>query len=106
MNANLLPEYPVTVGQRELYVFYGTGPSSYNSTTGDILYLPTGMYLDYVAPSMSVSKTYNVRAYPSATGTTRATWVLKWYVISTGAEAGAVDLSAEKVQFLGIGGSF
>jgi hypothetical protein len=53
-----------------------------------------------------VSKTYFLRAYPSALGG-RAAWTYKWYVTSTAAEvANAVNLSAESVQFVMIGGEF
>lgn len=100
--------YPVRTGQRELLVLFGTGPSSYNQTTGDpVTVASPGVYLDAVNQAMTVSKTYEVRFYPSATNTTRASWVAKWYVISTGAEVtNAVDLSAEKIQFSAMGGEF
>lgn len=107
MQANILGPYPVTTGQREAFVFYGTGPASYSQTTGDAILLPNGIYLDAVNGAMSVSKTYYTRVYPSAVGTTRASWVIKWYVVATAAEvANAVDLSAESIQFEAFGGTF
>ena len=88
-------------------VGYGTGPSSYSQTTSDQLVFPNGVYVDDVSPAMTVSKTYIVRAFPSAVNTTRATWYFKWYTASSGAEvANAVDLSAESVQFGFDGGNF
>lgn len=107
MQAKLLDVYPVMIGQREGLVFNGVGPSSYSQTTKDVIVTPPGLYLDSVEQCTTVSGTYALRAVPSATGTTRATWKFVWYVISTGAEvANAVDLSAEKVQFGAFGGSF
>lgn len=97
------------IGQREIFTLYGTGPASYSQTTGDSISLPNGLYIDTVLGNgvMSVSKTYFVRAYPSAVGTTRSTWTLKWFVVSTGAEVtNATNLSAESVQFAVLGGEF
>lgn len=99
-------EGSIEIGQRALYVMYGSGPASYSQTTGDALTPPAGFYVDFVEGSMSVSKTYFVRAFPSAVGS-RATWTFKWYVTSGGAEvANAVNLSTESVQFLLVGGAF
>jgi hypothetical protein len=96
----------IEVGQRVIYVLTGTGPTSYSQTTGDVITPPSGFYIDYAAASSTVSKTYSLRAIPSAGGS-RATWQFKWYVISTGAEvANAVNLSAETVQFVLLGGAF
>lgn len=97
----------LTVGQRQLEVFNAIGPTSYSQSTGDALSLPTGLYLDYVAPTMTVSKTYEVRFFPSAVNTSRATWTAKWYVISTGAEVtNATNLSAESIQTMALSGEF
>jgi len=108
MIVSLLNGYPATIGERRAYTFYGTGPASYSQTTGDPVTTPSmGMYLDTVFQAMSVSKTYEVRFYPASTGTSRAAWTAKWYVISTGAEvANGVNLSAEKIQFGAFGGEF
>lgn len=95
------------IGQRKLFEYYAVGPTSYNQTTGDAVVAPIGEYIDAMVSATTVSATYYVRFYPSATGTTRASWVAKWYVISTGAEvANAVNLSAEKIQSFYIGGEF
>lgn len=91
--------YPDFVGRRQIYVGSGTGPKSYNSTTGDVIALgDPRLYIDAVlgAP-LSVSGTYFVRPQPAGTGV-RQSWTLHWYVTAGGAEAGAIDLSAEKVQ--------
>jgi hypothetical protein len=100
---------PEKIGQREILTVSGNGPKSYSQTTGDPILLPPGLYIDSVLGNgvLSVSKTYYIRAYPSAIASQRAAWTLKWYVTSTAAEtAGAVDLSAEQVQFSMIGGEF
>lgn len=99
----------VAIGQRKLWIGFnnGGGPTSYSQTTGDAVVGPTGEYFDYFAPTMTVSKTYEVRFFPSAQNTTRASWTAKWYVISTGLEvANGVNLSAELIQTLAIGGEF
>jgi len=98
---------PEKIGQRELLVANGTGPKSYSQTTGDAILLPPGLYIDWVSSGgLTVSKTYYTRAYPAALGG-RAAWTFKWYVTATAAEvAGAVDLSAEQLQFIMIGGEF
>jgi hypothetical protein len=107
VQVNILPEYPVTTGQREVVVGYGIGPTAYDSTNKDALLFPNGIYVDAVNGAMTVSGTYFVRAFPSVTGTTRASWKFVWYTASSGAEvSNAVDLSAEKVQFDFLGGAF
>lgn len=97
----------ILIGQRQLDVFFASGPTSYSQTTGDPVTALPNTYFDYIAPTMTVSKTYEVRFFPSATNTSRATWTAKWYVISTGAEVGnGVNLSAESIQTLAIDGEF
>lgn len=98
------------VGQRQLFTVYGTGPKSYSQTTGDVLSLGPGKYIDDVIGvdyRQTVSKTYFVRATYSVAGTSRATWALHWYATSGGAEvSNAVDLSGESIQFTILGGEF
>jgi len=108
MQPKIVPGYEggVSIGQRQLFCFYATGKSSYASSAGDAVSFPAGIYIDAIFPTMTVSKTYEVRFYPSVTGTSRASWVSKWYVISTGAEANSVDLSGEYIQFGALGGEF
>lgn len=108
MNVTQDARYPAAVGQRQFYLFSASGPSSYSQTTSDPVNLPAGIYLDFIEGCQTVSKTYTLRFFPSVTGSgSRPTWVAKWYTISTGSEvSNAVDLSAEKVQFLAIGGNF
>ena len=109
MQLSILQPYigGLPVGQRKIFGFSAIGPTSYNQTTGDAVVAPIGEYIDAIEAAMTVSTTYYVRFYPSTTGTTRASWVAKWYVTSTGAEvANAVNLSAEKIQSFYIGGEF
>ena len=109
MQLKIVPGYEggIVIGQRKTYVFYGNGPKSYANPGGDPLSGPFSEYIDYVAPTMSVSKTYEINFFPSTVGTTRATWTAKWYVVSTGAEvAGATDLSGESIQFMALAGEF
>ena len=107
MNVNLLYP-PEKIGQRELLGCYGSGPTSYNQTTGDVLVLPPGLYIDFpCGEAMTVDRTYYVRFFPSATGGLRPTWTADWYVTATAAKvANGVNLSAESIQFGLIGGEF
>lgn len=109
MQLSILSAYSggIAIGQRKLFVYSATGPASYNQTTGDAVVAPIGEYIDAMFEAMSVSKTYKILFYPSAVGSTRASWVAKWYVISTGAEvANAVNLSGESIQSAFLGGEF
>jgi hypothetical protein len=97
----------LTIGQRKAYVFYANGPAAYANPAGDPLLPPSGLYLDIVNDTMSVSKNYFVDFFPSAVGSTRATWTAKYFVAATGLEvANGVNLSAEQFQFLAFGGDF
>jgi hypothetical protein len=102
----------IAVGQREAFVFSGSGPASYSnigssSGTGDVITLPFGVYLDAVMVCMTVSKLYILFPFASAVGTTRATWTFRWFVAATMAEvANTTNLSGESVQFGALGGNF
>jgi len=107
MQVTLLNGYPDLIGKRSSWAGYGNGPTSYSQTVGDMIELPGFQYyIDAVFGGVSVSGTYFVIAQPSAQGP-RGTWYLKWFTSSTGAEvSNAVNLSAEKVQIGGLGGSY
>jgi hypothetical protein len=102
----------LAVGQREAFVLTGSGPTSYSnigssSGVGDVINVPFGVYVDVVAPVLTKSGTYYLIPFPSAVGTTRATWTFRWFVTATMAEvANTTNLSAESVQFLALGGNF
>lgn len=97
-----LKGYPDFVGKRATFVGFGTGPASYNQTTGDVVTLPMpNWYIDALncGGTMTVSGTYFVRAWSSSGIGPRQTWALRWYVSSGGAEVSAsTNLSAEKLQ--------
>jgi hypothetical protein len=97
---------PQHVGEMEIFLLTGVGPSSYSQTTGDVIKNPgTGENLYAVAECVTLSKTYVLRPYPSAVNSLRPTWTWKWYTQSSGSEvSNGVDLSAEKVQFMALGG--
>lgn len=95
-------------------VLLGTGgPSSYSQTTRDPVSAPsTGDYIAFPMSAVTLSKTYRVEFFPTATGQLRAGalntpgvtqtagWTALWSVVSTGLEvAGGVNLSAEQLQF-------
>lgn len=107
MELTLLKGYPDRVGRRFIFSGNATGPTSYSTTTGDVVTgLPYNNVVDVIFPSMTVSRTYEVRFYPSALGA-RVTWAARWYTISTGAEvANGTDLSAEQIQVGGFGGTY
>jgi len=102
----------ITVGQRVLFNFSGSGPTSYsnvesNAGTGDVIVFPFGIYADNVVPCMSKSGNFVLFAFPSAIGTTRATWSFKWRNVSNfGEVANGTNLSAEQVDFTVLGGNF
>jgi hypothetical protein len=108
MLLTLLKGYPDFVGKRATFVGFGTGPTSYSQTTGDVVSLPLpNYYIDAIGGApLSVSGTYYVRAQPAGTGARQA-WTLHWYVTSTNNEvAAAVNLSAEKIQIPGNCGQY
>lgn len=108
MQLSILSAYSggLAIGQRKLFCFSAVGPASYNQTTSDPVSLPTGEYADYFGEGVSVSKTYRVLFFPSAVGSTRASWVAKWYVIGGAEVANAVNLSGESIQAYFFGGEF
>lgn len=97
----------LSVGQRQFWTYTGKGPTSYSQATGDVLTLPTGVYLDSVEPCMDTTHTYLLIPYPSAVGSTRAAWSFKWYTAAGMTEVtGATNLSTFNVQFGAWGGEF
>lgn len=106
MQLTFLYGYPDKVGRRQIFCGFATGPKSYSQTTGDPVTIPPFQnYVDCLFPAMTVSKTYEVRFYPSGTGP-RQTWTAKWYTVAGAEVANATDLSAESVQVGGFGGSY
>lgn len=104
-------EGALAVGQKKMVVFIGTGPTSYVST-GDPL-SPTGLpfaHLDLAIGGVTVSGTYRVEFKPDVAGP-RANWTALWFVVATTGTpsapvAAAVNLSAESVICLALGGDF
>jgi hypothetical protein len=101
--------YPTHIGNREIFVGTGNGPTSYNATSGDPLsvnFIP--FFIDSVlGPCISVSGNYVVlpQIYVSGKG---GSWVLYWYAFNkaTGAlTAASGNLSAEVVQLGVVGGA-
>jgi hypothetical protein len=105
----IVPAYEggITVGQKLLYTLYGSGPASYSQTTGDVLSLPYGIYLDSVDVCMDTTHTYLLVPYPSVVGSDRITWSFKWYTAAGMTEvAGLTNLSTFSAQFAARGGNF
>ena len=110
MILTMLEGYPDFVGKRQTFAGYGTGPTSYNATTGDVLTLQNPrLYIDAVFGGVqTVSGTYTVQVRPAAVGARQA-WALHWFVTATGAEVttvSATSLSAEYVQLGGLCGQY
>lgn len=95
--------YPANAGGKVVGPYFISGPNPYAPGVGQQLKIASLRSIDYVGEVMSVSGTYFVRCKPSALGTPNS-WNLLWYVSATGAEAGALNLSAESVQVLVVGG--
>jgi hypothetical protein len=108
MQLTLLSGYPDLVGRRQTFCGFGTGPSSYSQTTGDVLnaFQYGGKY-DFVSNTpQDPTGTYFAEARPSAVGA-GATWSLHWIVVATGAEvANGVNLSAYSLQVAGFSGLY
>jgi len=113
-----LADYPDSFGAHRASVFAHVGPTLYAAFTdtpvagGDVVEAREGglTWLDFLVGGISDSGTYLVQAVVAAghsssskAGAPSKTWVLRWVVVSTGAEAGAIDLSGETVRLFGIG---
>lgn len=115
-----LDGYPDSWGAQRASVNGIAGPSSYVAIVpGTAPAVATGgqsinaqqfglKYFDYVVAGLSDSAVYRVECIPgtrSGLGPKGATttYTLRWVVVATGAEAGAIDLSAEIVRVLAVG---
>ena len=97
----------LSVGQRQKWTYYGSGPASYSQTTGDVISVPPGVYLDSIEPCMDTTHTYLLVPYPSTVGSTRAVWSFKWYTAAGMTEvAPGTNLSTFSAQFSAWGGEF
>ena len=108
MQITLFHGYPDRIGKRAAWVGSGTGPTSYTggaSPTDTITGFPYQFRIDSVTEvSISVSGTYYAIAQPSVAGV-RATWALRYFTASTGAEvSNSTNLSAESFILSGFGG--
>jgi len=117
--------FPDSFGSHRVSVFPHRGPVLYapvvagtppaNATAGDLVNaVEAGLkYFEYVVGGLSDSGLYFVECSPTsvsgvvATPTRlaqpKATYRLLWIVLATGAQAAAVDLSAEIVRLFAIG---
>ena len=87
MQLTMFPGYPDLIGRRAAFVGYGSGPASYSagSLAGDPISIP-GMYIDTILEvAEDPTGTYYAVGRPSYAGP-RATWSLRYFVSSTGAE--------------------
>lgn len=108
MQLTFLKGYPDFVGRRKIFCGFGTGPTSYSQTTGDVIAsLGYEQYIDIVLEAaQDPTGTYSAVGRPSAVGP-RATWSLHWIVNATGLEvANGVNLSAFSLQVAGFMGQY
>jgi hypothetical protein len=122
----ILEGYPQPTGAKKISVFYHTGPALYVPvvaatpvTTGDpVTDVEAGLrYIEALFGGVSDNGAYRVEAIPGGgnpsqalgpntggtVGAAQRTWRLRWYVASTGVEAGAIDLSGRTVRLVAIG---
>jgi hypothetical protein len=125
-SSKVLDGYPQSWGDKRVSVFYHTGPVLYVPvvvatpvTTGDpVTDVEAGLrYIEYLYGGVSDNGQYRVEAIPGGgnpsqaqgagqggtVGAPQRTWRLRWFVVSTGVEAAAVDLSARTVRLMAIG---
>jgi len=108
--------YPQSIGASVLSILPHTGPASYVQVVhatgvGDSVSGPEAglKYFDWVSGGLTDSGTYRIEAAPTTASTSPAgaaapTYLLKWVVVSSGAEVtAAVDLSAQIVRLMAIG---
>ncbi len=112
-----LDGYPDSWGAQRASVFPVTGPASYAgftapSTGGQVVQVsgPSGVKtVDFAVGAVSTDGLYRAEVVEILGSTlngvpvARSAIRLKWYVLSTGAEAGALDLSGVTVYILVIG---
>lgn len=96
MNPNFVIE-PTHVIQRQLWELTGTGPASYNPTTGDLLNLPNTQYPSCVPGGfLSASGNYELKPFPSPStvANIRCNWAFKWFYSGAGGPGGATGVTA------------
>jgi len=105
MSGTGLKGYPCSMGGKVAKVGFINGPVLYvPGPTGGLPVLDTAFRsLDFVSAGITRSGLYSVEAQPITIGNGKQ-WRLRFFVIATGLEAAAINLSAEVVQFLIIGG--
>lgn len=110
-------DYPTSWGNVRASIMRVVGPSSYAAytapTTGgqDVQVSGAGgiKTVDFAIGGVSDSGLYRAEVVQIEASTLngvslgRTLIILKWYVVATGSEAGAIDLSAETVSVLVIG---
>lgn len=99
-------EYPDLIGRRSCVVGNITGPKPYATGGDPITVGQFNYYIDSLDGTLSVSGTYYGLPIPSGK-LPRITWKMKWIVAATNAEAAnGLDLSAETMIGVVIGGLF
>jgi hypothetical protein len=97
----------LSVGQRQFWVRNGSGPTSAptGASNADTILVPPGQYLDEVSPCLDTTGTILAIPFPSAVGTTRATWKFLYYT-AVGMTLATGNLSTYNFQFGTWGGEF
>lgn len=105
-SVTVLKGYRTSFGNKRASVASVVGPASYANPGGQVIYNTSfgTRGIEMVFGGMSVSGTYYVLWQPQSSGP-NAKAILRWRVTATNAEvANAVNLSAETVQILVLGG--
>ena len=97
--------YPTLAGNRQIIVGSGYGPTSYNSTTGDIIQIgdyPFNIDAPLSGVAVTLSGNYAAVAEPIGIGVAQG-WTLKWYTFPAWVLVTSQNLSAEQIQMGVIG---
>jgi hypothetical protein len=112
MNVSYVQGQSVEYGELKPCLLTGSGPTSYNQSTGDLVSNPAaGDYLAYLDGATTKSGTYTLVAVPAAVNQFRAGalsptqsgWKYIWYTTAGFTlVANATNLSAEVIQVMGL----
>lgn len=101
-----LPGYPTSGAGKKFIMLHHYGPSSYNTTTGDVLYAKQLGYggIDWVASgkTLTVSHSYEVQpSWATTSGPDGHPYViLRWFTAGSTETTSTTNLASEAVDLL------
>jgi hypothetical protein len=97
LKCNRYSRYPQSIGAGKecLGELVGPNPYTVGGDTVDHNAFLFNRFIEHISGGLSNSGTYIMRALKANAGP-QTTWKIKIYVVATGAEAGAINLSAER----------